>query len=86
MWCIERTDFEECPLWEGIVVLKGLIWEILTFGGCGGLERTDFWIIFCLGGVVVLKGLILEYWLIFLYQITVLRIKNCLPFCLCVYL
>ena len=29
-------------LWEGMVILKELIFNILYSGGCGGLERTDF--------------------------------------------
>ena len=28
--------------WEGVVVLKELIFNSFYFGGCGGLERTDF--------------------------------------------
>ena len=31
------------PLWEGVVVLKELIFNSFYFGGgCGGPERTDF--------------------------------------------
>ena len=30
-------------LWEGVVVLKELIFlQFLLLGGCGGLKRTDF--------------------------------------------
>ena len=29
-------------LWEGVVVLKELICNSSTLGGCGGLERPDF--------------------------------------------
>ena len=29
-------------LWEGVVVLKELIFNSFYFGRCGGLERTDF--------------------------------------------
>ena len=29
-------------LWEGVVVLKELIFYSFYFGGYGGLERTDF--------------------------------------------
>ena len=54
---LERTDFQQFLLWEGVVVLKELIFNSLYFGrvwyslliltvsilgGCGGLERTDF--------------------------------------------
>ena len=28
--------------WEGVVVLKELIFNNSTLGRCGGLERTDF--------------------------------------------
>ena len=43
-WCgsIERTDFYQFPLWEGVMVLKELILIVSMLGGCGGLERTDF--------------------------------------------
>ena len=30
-----------CTFWEGVVVLKELIFKVYPFGGCGGLERTD---------------------------------------------
>ena len=39
---LERTDFKQFLLWEGVVVLKELILSSLYFGGCGSLERTDF--------------------------------------------
>ena len=38
-----KTDFEQFLLWEGVVVLKELIFTVCTLGGCGGLERTDFY-------------------------------------------
>ena len=44
--CLERTDFEQFLLWEGVVVLKELILNSFYFsekGFCGGgLERTGF--------------------------------------------
>ena len=39
---LERTDFSQFLLWEGVVVLKELILTVSTFGGSGGLQRTDF--------------------------------------------
>ena len=39
---IERTDFYQFPLWEGVMVLKELILIVSMLGGCGGLERTEF--------------------------------------------
>ena len=40
---LERTDFEQFLLWEGVVVLKELDFKLVsTLGGCGSLERTDF--------------------------------------------
>ena len=29
-------------LWEGVVVMKELIFKVSTLGGCGDHERTDF--------------------------------------------
>ena len=55
---LERTDFEQFLLWEGVVVLKELIFHSSTLGGCGGLERTDFEQFLLWEGVVVLKELI----------------------------
>ena len=57
---LERTDFEQFLLWEGVVVLKELIFTVSTLGGCGGLERTDFEQFLLWEGVVVLKELILN--------------------------
>ena len=57
---LERTDFEQFLLWEGVVVLKELILNSFYFGGCGGLERTDFEQFLVLEVVVVLKELILN--------------------------
>ena len=45
---LERTDFEQFRLWEGVVV------------GCGGLERIDFEQFLLWEGVMVLKELILD--------------------------
>ena len=68
---LERTDFSQFLLWEGVVVLKelivysfyfGRVWvlkELIftgTLGGCGGLERTDFSQFLLWEGVVVLKN------------------------------
>ena len=40
---LERTDFKQFLLWEGVVVLNELILkQVLHLRGCGGLERTDF--------------------------------------------
>ena len=33
---LERTDFSQFLLWEGVVVLKELIYNSFYFGGCGG--------------------------------------------------
>ena len=43
-WCggLERTDFEQFLLWDGVVVLKELILTVSTLGRNGGLEGTDF--------------------------------------------
>ena len=70
---LERNDFEQFVLWEGVVVLKELICNSFEFWeGVDGLERTDFeqfvlweWCgdfkLFLLWeGVVVLKELILN--------------------------
>ena len=38
----ERTDFQHILHWEGVVVLKGLIFIMFTLGGCGGLEGINF--------------------------------------------
>ena len=37
-----RTDFDQFPLWVGVVVLNELIFTVSTFRGCGDLERTHF--------------------------------------------
>ena len=40
---LERTDFSQFLLWEGVVVLEiSDFLQHLLWGGCGGLERTDF--------------------------------------------
>ena len=55
---LERTDFLQFLCWEGVLVMKELIfkslcWEgmlvlkeviltVSTLGGCGGFERIDF--------------------------------------------
>ena len=58
---LERTDFEQFLLWEGVVVLKELVFYYFYFGRvCGGLERTDFLPFLLWEGVVVLKELILN--------------------------
>ena len=57
---LERTDFEQFLLWEGVVVLKELILNSFYLRGCGGLERTDFEQFLVWEGVVVLKELILN--------------------------
>ena len=56
---LERTDFEQLILWEGVVVLKELILTVSTLGQSGGLERTDFeQFLHWDSGGVVLKELI----------------------------
>ena len=57
---LERTDFEQFLLWDGVVVLKELILNSFYFWRCGGLERTDFEQLLLWEGVVVLKELILN--------------------------
>ena len=47
-------------LWEGVVVLKELIFNIFYLGTYGGLERTDFQQFLLWEGMVVLKELILN--------------------------
>ena len=44
MWCgnLERTDFEQLILWEGVHILKGLILAVSTTGRSSGIERPDF--------------------------------------------
>ena len=34
VWQSERTDFKQFLLWEGVVVLKELVFTISTLGGC----------------------------------------------------
>ena len=36
---LERTDFCQFSLWQGVVVLKGLILDNFHMALCGGLER-----------------------------------------------
>ena len=55
---LERTDFSQFVLWEGVVVLKELILNSFYFGT--GLEGTDFSQFVLWEGVVVLKELILN--------------------------
>ena len=71
---LERTHFKQFLLWEGVVVLKKLIFNscsgvvvlkkliliVLHLGGSGGLERTHFKQCLLWEGVVVLKELILN--------------------------
>ena len=45
-------------LWEGVVVLKELIFTVSILGGYGGLERTDFKQFLLWEGLVLLKELI----------------------------
>ena len=48
--------FWKFPFWEGVVVLKGLIYSYdFLLGNCGGLENIDFGQ-FTLGGCHELKG------------------------------
>ena len=39
---LERTDFNQFLILEGVVVLKELIFNSFYVGRCGGLERMDF--------------------------------------------
>ena len=39
---LERTDFQHFPLWENVVILKGLILDSFHIGRVFSLERTDF--------------------------------------------
>ena len=55
---LERTDFSQFLLWEGVVVLKELIFTVSTLGGCAGLEGTYFEQFLLWDSVVVLKELI----------------------------
>ena len=36
------TDLQQFLLWDGVVLLKELIFNSFYFGRCGVLERTDF--------------------------------------------
>ena len=54
---LERIDFLQFLLTEGVVVLKELILTVSTLGGCGGLERMIFYSFYFTEGVVVLKEL-----------------------------
>ena len=56
---LERIDFGQFLLLEGVVVLKELILNSFYFGRCGGLERTDFKQFLLWEGMVLLKELIL---------------------------
>ena len=39
---LERTDFSQFLLWDGVLVSQELIFNSFYLGGCGGHERTDF--------------------------------------------
>ena len=39
---MKEMIFNSFYLWEGVVVLKELIFNFYTLGGCGGHERTHF--------------------------------------------
>ena len=39
---LKELIFNSFYFWEGVVVLKELIFTVSTLGGCGVLERTDF--------------------------------------------
>ena len=58
---LERTDFKQFLLWEGVVVLKELVFYYFYLGRCGGLEITDFEQFLIWEGVVVLKELDFYY-------------------------
>ena len=53
---LEKTDFKQFLIWDGVVVLKKLILIVLHLGGSGGLERTHFKQCLLWEGVVVLKN------------------------------
>ena len=58
---LERTDFEQFLLWEGVMVLNELILNSFYFERvCGALERTDFIQFLLWEGVVVLIELIIN--------------------------
>ena len=50
-WSRNDWLFIKFLLWEGVVVLKGLVYNNFTFGECGGLKRTDLFYNFYLGRV-----------------------------------
>ena len=56
---LERTDFGQFLLWDGVAVLIELIFNNFYFGECGGLEITEFLQFVLWEGVVVLKELVL---------------------------
>ena len=39
---LKELNFKQFPLWEGVVVVKELIFNSFSLGGCGVLERTHF--------------------------------------------
>ena len=39
---LERTDFQQFLILEGVVVLKEHILTVSMLGGCGAFERTEF--------------------------------------------
>ena len=57
---LERSDFEQFLLWEGVVILKEVILNSLYFGRVWCLERSDFEQFLLWEGVVILKEVILN--------------------------
>ena len=57
---LERTDFKQFLLWEGVVVLKELILNSFYFGRVWWSWKNWFWTVSTLGGLVILKELILN--------------------------
>ena len=47
-------------VWEGVMLLSGLILGHFVFGEYGGVQKTDFGYFLLREGVAVLKGLILD--------------------------
>ena len=60
---LERTDFEQFLLSEGVVVLKELVFNHFYLGGSGGLERTNFEQFLLSEGVVVRKEMVFNTFL-----------------------
>ena len=63
----QETELLEWVWWS----CKDWFWTIFTLGGFGVLEGTGFQQFPLWMHVIVLKGLILDYWLIWLCQITI---------------